>query len=354
LVKQNNDSLKEKLSKLPIFSSKKTILLTIITFVLLGFVLYKVDFNNFVNAVLYLDVKYFFILLGLSIVEIFLYSERFRMFFDIDRSFKTFFGYLTGYAFGRVVPPRPFGEYLRLLLTKHYFKAKFNVSLLAIIFDNLIDSIAMVIYGIIAAIILADKALLWKLSLMVIISLSVFYIFYFFYTNFTSLKNVFGFNYFYKGADYLKKHLLDQAYQFLTVKKSIIVVGTMLTILCYIVAIAKMYLVLIMLGIHLPLITVAAVWTISHIVGNASMLPGGFGAFEFTFAFLMKDYGIAEPLAITAALIERIFNIWLFAIVGLLYFLYSKIPLKSIQDNFVNNTADYLKDKLGADNEKNK
>lgn len=309
-------------------------MIVLITGMLLFFVFSKMQISDFCDVLQYLTLKYFLLLLGLTILEAILYSNRYILFFDIKYNLSAFFGYLAGFVFGRVVPPRPFGEYLRLLLTMHYFKTKFKESLLAIIFDNLIDMLGLGFYGILASLILSTNFIFLEILLLILVLMSCIYIFYIFYKTFVSIQNIFGIKQIYNLLLYLKETVLKQIYIFMSMKKSNIIIGIIITLVNYLVAFFKMYLILVMLGFNLPFITVASIWCVAHIAGSASMLPGGLGVFELTFMYLARLHGVPESLGLAAALIERIFNVWLMSIVGFAYFIITKIPLQNLQDQF--------------------
>lgn len=332
------DKLKEfkgNLQHLPIFNSKKAIVLTLITLLLLVYVFYKIHFIDFVNALTYLNLKTFGILFLLSLFEIYLYSKRFVDVIEVRYNLQAFFHYLVGFAFGRLVPPRIFGEYLRLLLTQRYFNVGISKAIFAIIIDNLYDGIVLAVFSIFAAFVLSGKLAIWKIIILLLLILGGLYTFYILYVNFKFLNNVFGVNLFKKLFLYAIYKLKEIWHEFLKLNKATLIYGLFLTTINFLISFLKAFIILKLLGYDIGFITVAAIWTLAHLAGNASMLPGGLGAFEITFSFLLVGYGVPESIGLVAALIERFFNIWMFGIVGLGYFIYVRPSIHKVQLNIV-------------------
>ncbi len=331
---------------LPLFSSLKTLVLSIITIVLFIYVISKLDFELFFLSLTQLNLNYFMMLLAITIGEMYLYSLRFVQFFHIKYNFHVFMTYLVGFVFGRVVPPRPFGEYLRLLVTMHYYKTNLKESLSALIVDNLYDGIFLMLFGVLATIILSSKFFFWKVFAILILIFAITYLFYLMYKNFVYLQKYFGFKIFYKLYDYFKNQLLLNLKSFMLMNKQTIFLGCILTIINYIFSFLKLYIILNVFGINLDFLTVGALWSLAMLIGNASMLPGGIGAFELTLMYLLSGYGVPESLGLTIAIIERFFNIWLSAIIGVSYFLYTKTLLSEMQKNFIIKFKHSSKEKL--------
>ncbi len=63
------------------------------------------------------------------------------------------------------------------------------------------------------------------------------------------------------------------------------------------------------------------VYAAGTIIGSLSFLPGGLGGTEATIIWLLQSLAMARPLAATAALLVRLFTLWLAVVVGLFFFL---------------------------------
>jgi glycosyltransferase 2 family protein len=78
------------------------------------------------------------------------------------------------------------------------------------------------------------------------------------------------------------------------------------------------------LGLDVPVLQAFFVYAAGTLVGSLSFLPGGLGGTEATIVWLLGRVGVAHPAAAAAALIVRLFTLWLAVLVGLAFWLPSR------------------------------
>jgi len=66
------------------------------------------------------------------------------------------------------------------------------------------------------------------------------------------------------------------------------------------------------------------IYAAGTIVGSLSMLPGGLGGTEAVLIWLLQTLDIPPATATTAALIVRLFTLWLAVLVGMVFFASSR------------------------------
>lgn len=87
---------------------------------------------------------------------------------------------------------------------------------------------------------------------------------------------------------------------------------------------AGMWLVCRGLDLHVPLGQATFIYAAGTLVGSLSFLPGGLGGTEATIIWLLGKVAVAGPPAAAAALIIRIFTLWLAVAVGLAFWFPSR------------------------------
>ena len=328
---------------LPLFNSKKTIILTTITIALLIFVLTKINFSLFFKALSLISLKYVIIFTGLSLLQTYLYFLRFNFLIGKNKA-SLFFGFILGFNFSRVIPPRPFGEYLRLLTTEKYYNTNLKESLVAILLDDFFDTFFAILFAVIATFILSKNVFFWKIIVYIILAFAVLYLIDYINENVSFLKKTFGNKVFKKYYGKIKKIFLEYLKSFLSLNKRVLFYSSILSFLLVIISIFRFYLIFLMFGINLPFFIIAAIWAFANIIANASMLPGGLGAFELSIIYLLEDYSVSSnTLSLMIAFIERFFNVWIIVIFGLIYYFYKNPSLHKLQKEFLQNILIELK-----------
>jgi uncharacterized protein (TIRG00374 family) len=93
-----------------------------------------------------------------------------------------------------------------------------------------------------------------------------------------------------------------------------------------VIAIAAFYLTVRSVGIELGLYQVAFVYSVAHLAGGVSLLPGGFGAYEGTMTLLLVAFGVPAPVAAAIAILNRAFDRGLVTVVGTAVYLAIRRP----------------------------
>jgi uncharacterized protein (TIRG00374 family) len=78
------------------------------------------------------------------------------------------------------------------------------------------------------------------------------------------------------------------------------------------------------LGLDVPLGQAFFIYAAGTLVGSLSFLPGGLGGTEATIVWLLGKVAVAGPPALAAAIIIRIFTLWLAVAVGLAFWVPSR------------------------------
>jgi uncharacterized membrane protein YbhN (UPF0104 family) len=78
------------------------------------------------------------------------------------------------------------------------------------------------------------------------------------------------------------------------------------------------------LGLDVPLGQACFIYAAGTLVGSLSFLPGGLGGTEATIVWLLGKVAVAGPPAAAAAIIIRIFTLWLAVAVGLAFWIPSR------------------------------
>lgn len=78
------------------------------------------------------------------------------------------------------------------------------------------------------------------------------------------------------------------------------------------------------LGVNNPLLFCMGAISLATLMGLISTLPGGTGAQEFSFSFLLMSVGVEKELAVSAVLLGRLLTFWFMVGTGLLSSLFMK------------------------------
>jgi len=243
--------------------------------------------------------------------------------------------YLAGLAVTSGIPPKPLGEAMKILVFKFYYRISYSHVLLSVIFDNLFDMVFVLIIGVISAVLLPFPSIFDRILLTLLyVALGLVFVFssYYFIKHF-QLKikhNSFVFSFlgrlFDLFFDYLKKLKL--------LSFKIVFFGSILTIFKILIVSFRIYLIFLMLGYEINFFIVLGLWSLCEIIGTASMLPGGLGAYELSFVYLSGALGINETLSFGVILIERLFSFWAIIAVGFGILIFSKKPLAQMKKEF--------------------
>ncbi len=333
-------SVKDKIKNVPLLSSWRTILFLGISAVLIYYVISKLDLVLFWESLKKLSFFEFASLLFLSFFEFFLASVRYNLVGKLN-IFSHFLDYISTTNVEKVIPPRPLGIYYRFVLTRTLYKLELEKTIFMIFIDTVFDMLYG-LFGIIALIFVPGINFSFEVIFYIIAIAGVGYIAYVIYENYSyakenkALEKVFGYfkDFFFK----LKKSL----FYFLEVKTSTVVYCFFLTIIRDLVNVLKVYLLFAIFGVEVSFLNSAIIYFIAYLIGSSSSLPGGVGAFELTFLFVAKVFGINEGVALTVAILERIFSVWIWALVTGAHLVNEKVGLINAGNRFIAKAAQFV------------
>lgn len=111
--------------------------------------------------------------------------------------------------------------------------------------------------------------------------------------------------------------------------------STILSAVIWCISLLRVYLIFLMLGIKIPLLTLLIVRVTLVAVGFLPLLPGGIGTWEGASTWLYSFFGISAPAAMAATLMERLFSFWIGSLIGL--FATAYLGLGYVLDKFIKN-----------------
>jgi uncharacterized protein (TIRG00374 family) len=328
------------IKSIPILSYWRPVLFIILTIGLFIILLFKFNFSAFVESIMKLDFWAFFWLIVLSLFEQFLIWERYRRFM-VKSHIKQFFDYISVSTVATVVPPKPLGLYYRFLLSMHLFKTNIKNTAFLVAIDTFYEGFAITLFAVISLFIFPKANLGLEIILYVLGAISLVYIIFTYYEARRYLVKNSLFKKLLTYFSKLKTQILDSFYNLLKQNKWNIFIGFVLSIARMIVCVFKVYLLFRFFGLDVGFWICLGIWSIANLVGNGSSLPGGLGAFELSFVYLAKTVNIPESIALYVAIMERFFEVWMWAIFTAIYLFYKKTKVWIIHDLFLQNISKF-------------
>ncbi len=331
---------KDKLKNVPLLSSWRTILFLGISAVLVYYIISKLDLVLFWESLKKLSFFEFAGLLLLSFFEFFLASVRYNLVGKLN-IFSHFLDYISTTTVEKIIPPRPLGIYYRFVLTKTLYKMELEKTIFMMFIDTAFDVLYGLI-GIIALIFVPGINFSFEFIFYIIAIAGTGYIVYVIYENYSYAKEnkALGVVFSYVKEFFLK--LKKSLFYFLEVKKRTVILCFLLTILRFVVNVLKVYILFSIFGVEISFLNTAIIYFIAYLIGSSSSLPGGVGAFELTFLFVAKVFGINEGIALTVAILERIFGVWIFALITGAHLTIGKVGLLSTENRFIAKAAQFV------------
>lgn len=333
-ISKDFDNVLKYVKGSPLFSYWRVILFGILTIFLFVILYLKFDFTAFYNSVILLDWDAFVWLFLLSIFEQVLSWERYKRFLS-NVKYSKIWDYIAVSTVANVVPPKPLGLYYRFVLTTHLFKTKIKDTAFQIAIDSVIEGIFIIVFAIFALFLFPKVNLGLELMIYLLGILGVLYLILSYYeTRIYLIKN----NLFKKLIMYLskiKEQITVTFVQYLKDHSLDLFVGSILTIAKMFVGVLKVYLLFLFFGVEINFWLCFGLWSIAFFVGNASSLPAGLGAFELSFVYLSKSVNIPESIALNVAIMERIFNIWIWVLFTGIFLFVKNVNIFKIHEYFL-------------------
>jgi uncharacterized protein (TIRG00374 family) len=341
---------------------RKTILLSLIGFVMVFVIIYVVNFDEFLKNLLKLSPEYFFLLLGIQLASILLASMKWRLVLRHSRVKMrniipaTFVGYFVN---GITPIGMAGGEPVRAYIISKTDNLPLSTTASSVIVDLFLEIAPMfLISGIgiyfifvkdvvsdIVAIFLALVALallsLFLISVTLVInkrfSLRLIYALFSFISRIPILR------------EYPRKHIheideiggrFNKAIRLHMMDNYIIFFGTFLSLLNWFLRFLRTYFIFIAIGCQIGFTTVLIVETAISVISFIPLLPGSLGIWEVTSVALYSKLiyqTVPAPSAAAATIINRFFLYLLPMILGIFAAIYLGLNIKKLVDSEVNN-----------------
>ena len=213
--------------------------------------------------------------------------------------------YLAGFTLS--ISPVKSGELIKSILLKNQFNVKRTISAPLIITERFYDIIGTITIALIGITFLGFEYLP---VLFVVLALSFLVIFILYSkSNFGHVLRLFN------KIRFLKKisFSLENSQNIIrtSLNRKTVILSSSLTVIFRFVEAIGIYLVFLSLGINIiNYFELAAMYSMSIILGSISMLPGGLGVTEGSFAGLITLHGLEFSTALVIAIIIRFFTLW--------------------------------------------
>ncbi len=213
--------------------------------------------------------------------------------------------YLAGFTLS--ISPIKSGELIKSILLKNQFGIKRTISAPLVLIERFYDIIGTIAIALLGITFLGFEYIP-VLFVVLILSFLVIFLIYS-KSNFKYILRIFN------KITFLKKFSLSLENSQTSIRTSLnkktAICSSALTILYRFVEAIGIYLVFLSLGINLiNYFELAAMYSMSVILGSVSMLPGGLGVTEGSFAGLISFYGLDFSTALVVAVIVRFFTLW--------------------------------------------
>ena len=305
-----------------------------------AWVLHAVGFEDVVRQVLKLDARYFLLFLAIQLAMLFLWALKWWV---ILRHHKipfsrilpvTFFGYLMN----NLTPMSTAGgEPFRAYLLSKTEKISTEDSAASVVIDLFLELFPLIIMIAIAIFITLTYDVQYLLAGLLAVSGLVTIILLFFLVmliindKVSSVLVVHTIRFMELiPVPYLRNHAKDAKMRIdkimhnfkKTMRTAIkdnktVYICLLLASLIWALAILRMYLILHMLGLEIPLSTLIVARVGVVVLTFLSIIPGGLGIWEGGSTWLFNTFGIPAPIAMAATLIDRLFSFWIGSLIGL-------------------------------------
>jgi len=206
--------------------------------------------------------------------------------------------YLSGFAF--TASPGKSGELMRSTHLNH-LHIPFSYTLACFLSERLLDVIIVLNLGIYAIVIITDNSLFFLLSLM-LLALPF------------SFNSLLSKRWIVKYTQKIK--LISHTLPLWEV--NITFISMIFTVIAWSAQGAILYLFLVAIGEDITLLSAISIYSLSLLIGAASMIPGGLGVTELGMSWLLTQIGIFPDIALIAALFTRIFTLWPAMCIGII------------------------------------
>jgi len=312
-------------------NNKIQIIPILISFALLGMLVYVSDVNEIISVLS--NTNFFFIFLGLSIwpINSVLRAARWRYILKksgIEIPFKSAYKvYLAGEFVSNITPAKV-GDPIRNVILKKVEGKDFGLSLSATIVERIFDVLTVTIISFIGVFLLSavlSGVIEWLILSALIIGIGVIFVIVVLRSKSLLkkiLKILIKLFSFIPQVKKLEKKILkfadDLHSTFVMFKdKKMWLVTFLWTNVIWILEGIILFIAFVALGLEVTLLSAIVIVPLSAIVGVLFILPGGLGPSELTLvAFFTVLFNLSLAQITSAALVGRLLSFWIFVIVG--------------------------------------
>ncbi len=104
--------------------------------------------------------------------------------------------------------------------------------------------------------------------------------------------------------------------------RNVLIYNLPLSFLIWFLEIIRVYIVFSAFNVEVSFLIIAAVFTLSSLIGLIPILPGGLGAIDGTMIILFSTAGIHPSISAAATIMERLISFWMTSIIGIALFPY--------------------------------
>ncbi len=300
-------------------STKKLIMIGVLTASIYGIMLFIGDFRKVVDVISKFNLLIFLLLMMLTFVNNLVRFVRWNIFLksakiNIPLSHNLLI-YFSSFAL-LVTPARSGGELLKLHLLKEKFKQPLRKSSAVVITDRVIDAVGIALLGVIwIPIIASGKYMSYFLVFFGITATGLLLLrsegIYTFVARFMKDKAMV------KELKFSFTELLSPGKVALTI---------IISAVAWFFEALALYIILLHLNQNPSFALITFIFSFSMLFGNAVMMPGGIGAVEGSMiAMLVQLAHVSMDVAVASTLIFRLASFWVINFVGVMcYFVYEK------------------------------
>lgn len=276
------------------------------------FMVWKIGVRNLYTTLLKVNIYLLLMAFFLSLLALFNKLVRWSNLFREAKTIDAYKVYLIGQTIN-VIAPIGAGELTRAYVAKTRLNIPFGKTLASAIIERISDTTFLVALSVVClTLLIPGNTYIWQIVIPILILLVAYTLL--FKPHFLdkisarverlSKKERWFFN---TMAIHFSKLLMSFKVAVLSFhgKKNILVQTILLTVLAWCVYALFMFLLLLAFNVTIPVFYVLIIVCAAEVLGAFSFLPGGLGAKEVSFAFLLSLVGVPFSIGMTIALVDR-------------------------------------------------
>lgn len=276
------------------------------------FMVWKIGVRNLYTTLLKVNIYLLLMAFFLSLLALFNKLVRWSNLFREAKTIDAYKVYLIGQTIN-VIAPIGAGELTRAYVAKTRLNIPFGKTLASAIIERISDTTFLVALSVVClTLLIPGNTYIWQIVIPILILLVVYTLLFkpHFLDKISAMaerlskKERWFFN---TMAIHFSKLLMSFKVAVLSFhgKKNILVQTILLTVLAWCVYALFMFLLLLAFNVTIPVFYVLIIVCAAEVLGAFSFLPGGLGAKEVSFAFLLSLVGVPFSIGMTIALVDR-------------------------------------------------